>query len=711
MTSMKENALDLWERGFNLVQLGKCSKSAIRKWADLRENPATDDTIDEWWSEQPDGNIGLLTGNGLVVVDCDSPEAVAIVESRLPKTPWRVKTRRGCHFYYRGNYRCSKIEHHSIDIKGAGGYVVAPPSIHETGFVYEWMRDGGTEEWEVGDLPELMKSDLAALNARTMRAMPDNVFQFDPNAVRSSYEEKPVEKGERNSACTSLVGKWVAAGYDRKTVQLKAKEWNAKNPLPLPTLEVMKVVDSVIKTHQRNHEAGVPVGEPRKVSENPFRARVKTKMELELDAMEESQQRLSKLRMPGVLGDVFDYYMKTAPQPNDLLAAQATIAFGSVVLGRRYVTTQGNYTSLYLLSIAKSTTGKEHGRKVIHNILEEAERTELLSGSGYTSPGAVFSELKEKPTHICVIDEFGRYLEATKAHGNSALKEATTLLVETFGLLDGTLRPKAYSSMSNQTREDIRIVRPAVTLLGLTTPKQFYGAIAAQDIEAGFLGRLLIIESKAERTKRQKVRYGTKAPGTVIAWTRKARGTGGLIENDFELPPEPIMIDFDEEAERLFDEFEDKIISKQNRMDEEGLDVLFGRTVEIAMRLSAIVAASLNLERPVINRTAAQWAIDYVFDATIKMVEAVRVNVNDSNYGKLRARVLELIESRGERGITEAELNRALRSIEPRYRREALSDVSETGEAELVEIAHKGGKGRPRIAWIATGGATVTAEG
>ena len=109
MTSMKENALDLWERGFSLVQLGKCSKSAIRKWADLRDNPATDDIIDTWWSEQPDGNIGLLTGNGLVVVDCDSPEAVAIVESRLPKTPWRVKTRRGCHFYYRGNYRCSKV--------------------------------------------------------------------------------------------------------------------------------------------------------------------------------------------------------------------------------------------------------------------------------------------------------------------------------------------------------------------------------------------------------------------------------------------------------------------------------------------------------------------------------------------------------------------------------------------------------------------------
>ena len=670
MTSMKENALDLWERGFSLVQLGKCSKSAIRKWADLRDNPATDDIIDTWWEEQPDGNIGLLTGNGLVVIDCDSPEAVAIVESRLPKTPWRVKTRRGCHFYYRGNYRCSKIEHHSIDIKGAGGYVVAPPSIHETGFVYEWMRDGGTEEWEVGDLPELMKSDLAALNARTMNAMPDNVFQFDPNSVRGSYENKPVEEGERNVACASLVGKWVSAGYDRKTVQLKAKEWNAKNADPLPTREVMIVVDSVMRTHKRKHEAGALVGGPRKVTENPFRARIKTKIELELDAMEESQQRLSKLRMPGVLGDVFDYYMKTAPQPNDLLAAQATIAFGSVVLGRRYVTTQGNYTSLYLLSIAKSTTGKEHGRKVIHNILEEAERTELLSGSGYTSPGAVFSELKEKPTHI----------------------------------------PKAYSSMSNQTREDIRIVRPAVTLLGLTTPKQFYGAIAAQDIEAGFLGRLLIIESKAERTKRQKVRYGTKAPGTVIAWTRKARGTGGLIENDFELPPEPIMIDFDEEAERLFDEFEDKIISKQNRMDEEGLDVLFGRTVEIAMRLSAIVAASLNLERPVINKTAAQWAIDYVFDATIKMVEAVRVNVNDSNYGKLRARVLELINSRGERGITEAELNRALRSIEPRYRREALSDVSETGEAELVEIAHKGGKGRPRIAWIATGGATVNGQ-
>ncbi len=114
---------------------------------------ATNDArqIEAWWRKWPDANIGIVTGavSGIVVVDVDGPEALATLQQLaskhepLPKMP-TAKTARGWHFYFRHPHAdliipCTARD--GIDIRADGGYVVAPPSVHATGHVYQWCGD------------------------------------------------------------------------------------------------------------------------------------------------------------------------------------------------------------------------------------------------------------------------------------------------------------------------------------------------------------------------------------------------------------------------------------------------------------------------------------------------------------------------------------------------------------------------------------------
>lgn len=101
-----------------------------------------------WWFDRGLVNYAVVTGHisGVVVVDVDDASAFPWVRWNLPSTPWRVKTRRGFHLYYRppegakvGNR--AKIAGMKLDVRGDGGYVIGAGSRHASGFVYEFAGD------------------------------------------------------------------------------------------------------------------------------------------------------------------------------------------------------------------------------------------------------------------------------------------------------------------------------------------------------------------------------------------------------------------------------------------------------------------------------------------------------------------------------------------------------------------------------------------
>lgn len=160
--SMYDAAIEYAKKGFAVFPL------KYRDKVPLTRNGCKDATTDAaqikaWWQKYPNANIGLATGSvsqNVFVIDLDIDEDRGIdgyhsledwqrEHGDFPETWTAITGRGGYHLYYRGN---GKIKNRAgiidgVDIRGNGGYVVAPPSIHKNGRRYEW--EYSPDEFEI----------------------------------------------------------------------------------------------------------------------------------------------------------------------------------------------------------------------------------------------------------------------------------------------------------------------------------------------------------------------------------------------------------------------------------------------------------------------------------------------------------------------------------------------------------------------------------
>lgn len=155
----------------------------ISEW---NKNASSDvDTVERWWEEAPDGNIGVhCRDSGFLVIDIDprsgGPESFdkfeELVDGALPPTVEATtgvytingKTTRGRHLFYKcdsseqllGNLNRAGLR--GIDIKH-NGYVLIAPSRHHSGVSYEWVAGHAPWEMEMAEAPEEL---LVALRKR-----------------------------------------------------------------------------------------------------------------------------------------------------------------------------------------------------------------------------------------------------------------------------------------------------------------------------------------------------------------------------------------------------------------------------------------------------------------------------------------------------------------------------------------------------------------
>lgn len=94
-------------------------------------------------------NLAVVCGwRGLAVVDWDDVDEMCLWQTQLllrnytlytlaTRTTYMVRTRSGFHLYLFTNEQLHNWHGDGVDVKVAGGYVVAPPSIHPSGFQYQ----------------------------------------------------------------------------------------------------------------------------------------------------------------------------------------------------------------------------------------------------------------------------------------------------------------------------------------------------------------------------------------------------------------------------------------------------------------------------------------------------------------------------------------------------------------------------------------------
>jgi hypothetical protein len=117
------------------------------------EGPDDDRVLREVFDHPDTTGIGILTNTPYVVVDIDGEEGAEawkqIAGEDFMPDRWVAKTGRGLHLWYAdwGRHGTTKLGA-KLDMKGHGGYVAAPPSLHPDGHTYTWLL-------EPGDLPPM----------------------------------------------------------------------------------------------------------------------------------------------------------------------------------------------------------------------------------------------------------------------------------------------------------------------------------------------------------------------------------------------------------------------------------------------------------------------------------------------------------------------------------------------------------------------------
>ena len=143
--SMKEWALYYAELGLAVFPLAYRNKVPAIEGG-CKAATTEKSKIERWWNQNPRYNIGIATGNksnGLVVIDLDVDKNKGIdgyevlrdwqnKHGELPETWQSITGRGGYHYFYKDTITHSnKVGlYEGVDIRGEGGYIVAPPSVH-----------------------------------------------------------------------------------------------------------------------------------------------------------------------------------------------------------------------------------------------------------------------------------------------------------------------------------------------------------------------------------------------------------------------------------------------------------------------------------------------------------------------------------------------------------------------------------------------------
>ena len=189
------------------------------------------DTIRSWWERWPDAGIATPTGHGWFALDVDDEQAFArlIAEHEpLPPTVEVVTPRPGRHLYLRaagvsnGRGRLPQ----GLDVRGLGGYVLLPPSLHENG-VYEWRT--APDEVPIASAPAWL---LELLTGTTVAA-----------AVQGD-----IAAGQRNATLTSMAGTMRRRGFSERAIAEALLVENADRCAPpLREADVHRIARSIAR--------------------------------------------------------------------------------------------------------------------------------------------------------------------------------------------------------------------------------------------------------------------------------------------------------------------------------------------------------------------------------------------------------------------------------------------------------------------------------
>lgn len=685
--------------------------------------------VERWWQRWPDAAIGLdLAKSGLIVIDADrhgQDDGVAAIAELMHRhqfdpndAPVVGTPNAGTHFWFRqppgqslGNGRGSLPP--GIDVRGAGGYVIAPGTVMADGRRYEVF--GSIAEAPV--LPDWLVSLIAApervvervlvpaSDAPTddrIRAYVDRAIEEELDAVRSA------PRGQRNhqlNRSAFSLGQLVGAGWIgeatvsamlenaadglakddgpvsvRKTIRSGLKS-GARDPRQMPEsdYEIVSADDYAASARllagmskEVNRKASVPAGF------NPETGAEEIDPSGQIGgAVDQFDLPDSALHPAGVVGEIVDWICDWTAEPIRIHALGAALVIVGTLLGRKvYTRSRPTSTALYIGAIAPSGMGKQHPQDCIRLALDEVCGNGSMHMGWNVSLPAIVVALQHQASKVMIADEFADKLIGLRSKNattsQSAISEGLRSL---WGTNTGT-----YSPDVSLNRGDHKIMRPVMSFYGASTNKDFSRSLVSKDVTNGLFNRFLLLPRYGAVEKRPEVDGLISLPEKLkerLQWlhqclppmqmTLAQRGDGY---------PTPLLLPFSAEAEAMNEANKALQSSMLLASEQDDVLMLYGRYAEQIKRVATIVAcgrmahALVSVEITGADMQFAETIVRYSIDQFITIVRRDMVESWVQAQHKL---VLGIIRTAGE--ISRNEL---IRRIDGRIKGRDVEELIKT---------------------------------
>ena len=709
----------------------------------------------------PTAMVGIPTGEqiGAWVLDVDvhkdedgkvvnGYESLAALEAKhgeLPTTATAKTAGGGEHRYFKhvpGVRNRGKLGL-GLDVRGSGGYVIAPGSRTSDGKEYTWIDYDGAGLPPLADAPDWL---LELVLPPPPPDTPAVTYAYEKGA-NDAYVERAIdlELGELasapgggrnnrlNDAAFSL-GTFVGAGaLSRSEAESLligvASNWpnlpkskgtiargldaGAKQPRQMPEPmyqrdEGTRPIDTtalVANTLRKRAEKEKAAKEPAPEPATPRPIDDDEPPEYKLEAVAD----LESLTYPGgLLEDLIDWITSSAEQPSRALAMAAVIPLVAALCGPRFSTgSRDTRPNVYTVALADSGFGKEHARSQIKRLLMADQGVfEKYSGPARIMSASALREVLEANQSVnCQIDEFGGFVrDITDRKAGSHQRAISTDLRDYYSASSTFFEGAAYRGTPPK-----RIYNPNLCIHGTSTPEQFWSALSSASAEDGLLPRLILFHvTGAKPTAVKPERDVRWVPHTLlmrmadVAGIDVAKQRGNL--SGTKIPTirtgeiKPYEIPWTEDARGILAAVKETIESKENAVAAESQPFM-RRIIENAIKLAIIAAVGIDPKRPEITEVVFEWAACLAWTCAAAMLAEVGERLSDNQREANYKRIQGLIKKAGAKGITEGRLADRCKAIDGWQRKEIMEDLAKTGQVDFAESANATGRKTRRFIW------------
>lgn len=657
----------------------------------LKAGSTDPDTIRQLFTPRKNANIGLVTGpiSGIFVLDVDGTEGESSL-SNYPKLPHTLTSTTGRGFHYFFRYPDKKVFTRAgkfaagLDVRGEGGYIVAPPSVHSTGTIYQFLDDTAP----IADAPDWLLDIVCRPPAeRTYTAPTSPTDKLTTDEIRELLSFIDADCGyddwihigmglHDEGYGLSVWDEWSKRGA-KYTAGCTIPHWKSFRPnsgISFGTVIHMAALNGwkpkeITTMSLDDHPAREFI---LRVQRGEFAVRADT-----IAAPSNTSQLFNPLKIEGLIGDTVREIVNTSQKPQPELALLNTLAALGAIFGRRYASPMDTRTNLYTVGIAVTAAGKDHSRRFIKRLMADANLDTFLGEDTIISGAGLLTSITKKPTQVMHLDEFGMLLEAiTDQRGAAHMKAVSKVITEMYSSSSGIFVGGQYADRKTDT---VRIPSPNLCIYGTTTPEKYAAALSRSAISSGELNRFIVIRPEIDRPQRRRY-MGSAAPSSeLISQWRDLIDHPPINHSTF--TPDIITVQWSGLDDRVWDMglYEDSQIENNP-----STGALWGRYRENVIKVAMILAIARNTVVPIISSSDFDTAEAIIYQAILFASDLATNHMADSEHERDCQDVIAAI--RKYPSCTRTQLYRATQRMDSKQRDNAIKSLLEQERISIEKI-------------------------